>query len=127
MPKVQLWGYRCERCGYEWLPRKSEQQPRTCPSCRSPYWDRPRDKEISDEHRVKIAWKAPELDGKTVEYKLVRGRRTLKGDGRFSASDLGDGTIQIRISPLLPGDPDQVLTLVQAEAELIESHEGKYR
>lgn len=41
MPKVQLWGYRCERCGHEWLPRQ-EGEPRVCPKCKSPYWDRPR-------------------------------------------------------------------------------------
>jgi DNA-directed RNA polymerase subunit RPC12/RpoP len=41
MAKVQLWGYRCLRCGHEWLPRQ-EQEPRCCPKCKSPYWDRPR-------------------------------------------------------------------------------------
>lgn len=43
MAKVQLmvWGYRCERCGWEWVPRV-EHVPRVCPKCKSPYWDRPR-------------------------------------------------------------------------------------
>lgn len=41
MPKVQLWGYRCVRCGHEWLPR----DPKVCPKCKSPYWDRPRQAE----------------------------------------------------------------------------------
>ena len=40
--KVQLWGYRCERCGHEWLPRDKEHAPKVCPKCKSPYWDRPR-------------------------------------------------------------------------------------
>ena len=31
---------RCARCGYEWFPRKVE--PRKCPRCKSPYWDRER-------------------------------------------------------------------------------------
>ena len=39
--KVQLWGYRCERCGHEWLPRKGE-EPKVCPKCKSPYWNTPR-------------------------------------------------------------------------------------
>jgi len=39
--KVQLWGWRCERCGHEWLPRQ-EATPRACPKCKSPYWDKPR-------------------------------------------------------------------------------------
>jgi len=29
------------RCGHEWLPR-SEDTPRVCPKCKSPYWDKPR-------------------------------------------------------------------------------------
>ncbi|MDQ6616737.1 MAG: hypothetical protein M3083_18825 [Actinomycetota bacterium] len=41
--KMTVWGYRCERCGKEWLPRhQGDPEPRTCPGCRSPYWDRPR-------------------------------------------------------------------------------------
>lgn len=37
-------GYRCERCGHEWIPRDADNGsgPRTCPKCKSPYWDRPR-------------------------------------------------------------------------------------
>lgn len=43
MAKVQLtvWGWRCERCEHEWIPRES-QEPRVCPKCKSPYWNRPR-------------------------------------------------------------------------------------
>ena len=42
MSKVQLWGYKCERCGHEWLPRDKEQEPTVCPKCKSPYWNIPR-------------------------------------------------------------------------------------
>ena len=31
--------YHCQRCGRDWVPRT--EAPRTCPTCRSPYWDRP--------------------------------------------------------------------------------------
>jgi predicted Zn-ribbon and HTH transcriptional regulator len=45
--KVQLWGYRCLRCGHEWLPHKLRvgelpHIPRVCPQCKSPYWNVPR-------------------------------------------------------------------------------------
>lgn len=30
----------CERCGHEWVPRVLTVK--TCPSCRSPYWDTPK-------------------------------------------------------------------------------------
>ncbi len=45
MAKILLKGYRCERCGHEWVPRDKEHTPRVCPSCKSPYWDRPRQTE----------------------------------------------------------------------------------
>jgi hypothetical protein len=40
---ITVMGYRCERCSYEWIPRgNGDEEPRTCPKCRSPYWNRPR-------------------------------------------------------------------------------------
>ncbi len=42
MAKIQLLGFRCERCGHEWLPREKDQEPRVCPKCKSPYWNSPR-------------------------------------------------------------------------------------
>jgi hypothetical protein len=42
MELIQLWGYRCQRCGHEWVPRDKTQKPRVCPKCKNPYWDRPR-------------------------------------------------------------------------------------
>lgn len=30
----------CERCGHKWRPRVTDVK--TCPSCRSPYWDTPK-------------------------------------------------------------------------------------
>ncbi len=44
---MQVKGCRCERCGYEWVPRGprlenrgkgSDDKPRLCPNCKSPYW-----------------------------------------------------------------------------------------
>lgn len=36
----ELTTYRCVRCGHgPWIPRKWV-YPTTCPSCKSPYWDR---------------------------------------------------------------------------------------
>ena len=41
--KVPLMGYRCLRCGHEWLPR-ADKPPKVCPNpkCKSPYWYKPR-------------------------------------------------------------------------------------
>jgi predicted Zn-ribbon and HTH transcriptional regulator len=38
---ISVKGYRCERCGHQWVPR-GEAAPRVCPKCKSPYWDKPR-------------------------------------------------------------------------------------
>jgi hypothetical protein len=32
---------KCERCEHGWTPRDEKAKPKTCPSCRSPYWDKP--------------------------------------------------------------------------------------
>lgn len=40
---VALVGCRC-RCGHEWLSRNGE-RPLVCPLCKSPRWDKPKNKE----------------------------------------------------------------------------------
>ena len=42
--KICVDGFKCERCGHEWVPRNMKDPPRVCPECKSPYWDRPRKK-----------------------------------------------------------------------------------
>ena len=44
MAKIQVWAWQCERCGHTWVPREVDSQPKVCPKCKSPYWDRPRQK-----------------------------------------------------------------------------------
>lgn len=40
MARVKIDGLKCERCGYEWVPRAGH--PKVCPHCKSPWWDTPR-------------------------------------------------------------------------------------
>jgi hypothetical protein len=47
-------GFACERCSYEWIPRRVSMMlgtdkilvphvdPRVCPRCKSPYWNKAR-------------------------------------------------------------------------------------
>jgi uncharacterized OB-fold protein len=48
MEKIEIWGYRCKRCGHIWQPRREwdgqnePALPRICPKCKSPYWSVPR-------------------------------------------------------------------------------------
>jgi hypothetical protein len=121
MARVQIRGFRCERCSHEWAPREPNQAPTVCPKCKSPYWNRPRKDDVKPEHRVICEWKAPELDGKTVEYTLAKKR---EGIGWFSVSDLGEGALRIVIRPVT-GESDIMLT--QVEADAIKSYSGKYR
>lgn len=39
---IKKEGFKCERCGYEWIPHDIKQIPVTCPKCKSPYWDKPK-------------------------------------------------------------------------------------
>lgn len=45
MAKVKLDGYKCDRCGHEWL-RRGHDDPKVCPQCKSPYWNIPRKSSI---------------------------------------------------------------------------------
>src|SRR5258708_12732 len=46
---ITVMGYRCERCGHEWVPRRDlSVEPRVCPKCHSPYWDRARKMSYED-------------------------------------------------------------------------------
>jgi hypothetical protein len=124
MPRIQIWGFKCSRCEHAWLPREGVPDPKVCPNCKSPYWDRPRRDEVAPEHHVTCARKAHELNRKTVEFALARGSKTFEGFGEFYASDLGDGTQQIVVVPYDGRAPEK---LVQSDADVIRTHPGKYR
>lgn len=48
---IKVPGFRCERCGHEWIARKPRNaaaakgkkaaKPRQCPKCKSAWWDTP--------------------------------------------------------------------------------------
>jgi len=42
VPKIQIWGFRCERCSHEWVARDRTKDPTVCPRCKSAYWNIPR-------------------------------------------------------------------------------------
>lgn len=44
---ITIMGYKCERCGHEWLPRDENHEPKVCPKCKSPYWDTPKKKQVA--------------------------------------------------------------------------------
>ncbi len=38
--EIKLKGFKCNNCGYEWLPRSSKEKPLICPKCKSARWDK---------------------------------------------------------------------------------------
>ena len=38
--KIEVKGYKCNNCGYQWLPRSAKEKPLICPKCKSARWDK---------------------------------------------------------------------------------------
>lgn len=49
MPKLKLSKLKCQRCNHDWFPRSNE-NPKCCPGCHSPYWAVPR--KVAQEIRI---------------------------------------------------------------------------
>jgi hypothetical protein len=39
---ITVMGFRCDRCGHQWIPHNIDHEPRVCPNpkCHSPYWNK---------------------------------------------------------------------------------------
>ena len=48
MTKIKLPYLFCKRCFHQWIPR-SQELPKVCPHCNSPYWNKERRKDIMKE------------------------------------------------------------------------------
>lgn len=76
---ITVMGFRCDRCGHEWIPRNtSDEEPRVCPSCHSGLWNQPEKKpRMSYEaFRDKIAATLREA-GKPLTWTEVRTKANL--------------------------------------------------
>ncbi len=67
---------------------------------------------------MRVAWKAPELNGKEIEFDFKRGNKRVHGFGFLSVADFGDGTLQIAIEDASSNRLGR-FALTQEEAELI--------
>ena len=57
MAYVLIEGYMCERCHYRWGSRtgtgmRALNDPKVCPKCKTPYWNRPRSIRIAPERQA---------------------------------------------------------------------------
>lgn len=74
---ITMMGFKCERCGHEWIPRDSDHEPETCPKCKSPYWNRPRRSMISyEDFRDKIKKTLRETGG-SLTWTEIRTKAKL--------------------------------------------------
>ena len=48
-----MYRMRCTRCKYEWYPRSPGKLPGTCPSCKSPYYNRSYTKGVENASKAK--------------------------------------------------------------------------
>ena len=78
MPRVPItvMGFKCERCGHEWVPRDINVAPRVCPSCKTPYWDRPKASMTYEEFRNRV-WKSLVKAGKPLTWTELRTQAKL--------------------------------------------------
>lgn len=68
-------GFRCERCGHEWIPRGGpDVEPKVCPSltCKSPYWNKPRKSATTYEDFSKAIAKVLRAAGGPITWTEVR-------------------------------------------------------
>jgi hypothetical protein len=70
---ITVMGYRCERCAHEWIPRgNTDEEPRVCPKCRSPWWNKPRKAIMPYDEFKALVVKALHAAGRPLTWTEVR-------------------------------------------------------
>ena len=70
---ITVLGFKCDRCGHEWVARDSAKEPWVCPKCKSPYWNIPRKRNATtyEEFRGKIE-NALQATGRPMTWTEIR-------------------------------------------------------
>lgn len=84
MPRVRVLGYRCERCGHQWVPRNVAKEPKVCPRCKSPYWDTPRQKNAGRRAKARGARRTERPSRNQTPKRLRRGPARIPGVGSLA-------------------------------------------
>lgn len=53
--KFELPTLKCLRCGHTWIPRRPK-EPKVCPKCNSPYWNKPKWKGVKKMDKPKESY-----------------------------------------------------------------------
>jgi hypothetical protein len=115
---ITVMGFRCDRCGHEWIPRGgSEEEPRLCPKCHSAYWNVPKKAKMDYEHfKAKIAATLKSA-GKPLTWTEIRTAASLpqlfpnnqwvhrlEGDVGLSRKRESGGTIHWQLGTVVGDD-----------------------
>jgi hypothetical protein len=74
---ITLMGFQCERCAHQWVPRTADEEPRVCPKCRSPWWNRPKKAMMTyDDFKEKIALTI-QKEGRPLTWTEIRTLASL--------------------------------------------------
>jgi len=76
---ITVMGFRCDRCGHEWIPRGGvEEEPRVCPKCHSGLWNQPQKpaRMSYEDFRAKIATTLKQA-GKPLTWTEIRTTASL--------------------------------------------------
>jgi hypothetical protein len=76
---ITVMGFKCDRCGHEWIPRTAaDEEPRVCPKCHSPWWNEPgkRARMSYEDFKTKVA-DALRQAGQPVTWTEVRTAAAL--------------------------------------------------
>lgn len=70
---ITVMGYRCERCGHEWVPRGNiDEEPKMCPACKSVRWNSERKIEMTYEAFSQAVSKVLQEAGGQLTWTEVR-------------------------------------------------------
>lgn len=113
MAEATLAGYRCERCGDEWRPRKSDEVPKVCPKCKSAYWKSPR----------KDAAEAPARTAYDKEARTEKKRVAIVPDEPTPAKETSDKTLPYNPIDTAMRTPEHARRTIRG---ILESYNGNY-
>jgi predicted nucleic acid-binding Zn-ribbon protein len=75
---ITVMGYRCDRCGHEWIPRADfDTEPKHCPKCKSKKWNSaPRSATTYEDFRARVQSAITEA-GEPLTWTDIRTRMRL--------------------------------------------------
>ncbi|MFN2543331.1 MAG: hypothetical protein ABR600_02000 [Actinomycetota bacterium] len=128
--RIEVNGYRCARCGHEWVPRKAE-HPRVCPRCKSPFWDRERRLatfRVQATLRGREDWPPDTRTLQTLRRQLA-GLSRIRHGGRPPEVRVTGSTVHVEFNLQAQGEPtarSAAKTIVDGRARALDLRRAGY-